>query len=168
MKGLNGQRADFERRADELRDRLRHTIEAIDLRRQALVDVRSRVREHGAGVIAGGLLLALAGGAMAFALIKEARARRERPRGERARALVRFWRHPERVAPRKPSVPREIGRRILVGMATFVAMQLIRRGVRLTLALPDRDALARQSPLELSTAALVPGSGGRPSGQGPV
>ncbi|MDC0683871.1 hypothetical protein [Sorangium atrum] len=166
MKGLNGQRADFERRADELRDRLMHTIEALDRRRHVLVDVRSRVRRHGPEVLAGGLLLAIAGGAAAIALIKEVRARNERPGGERLRALVRFWRHPERVAPRgKPSVSREIGRRILVGMASFVAIQLIRRGVRLTLALPDRDAQARRGPLELSAAA--PGTR-RPSGQGPV
>ncbi|WP_437796316.1 hypothetical protein [Sorangium sp. So ce693] len=166
MKGLNGQRADFERRADELRDRLMHTIEALDRRRHVLVDVRSRVRRYGPEVLAGGLLLAIAGGAAAIALIKEVRARNERPGGERLRALVRFWRHPERVAPRgKPSVSREIGRRILVGMASFVAMQLIRRGVRLTLALPDRDAQARRGPLELSAAA--PGTR-RPSGQGPV
>lgn len=163
MKGLNGQRADFERRADELRDRLMHTIEALDRRRHALVDVRSRVRRHGPEALAGGLLLAIAGGTVVIALIKKARARNERPGGERVRALVRFWRHPERVAPRsKPSVSREIGRRILVGAASFVAMQLIRRGVRLTLALPARDAQARRSPLELGAASS------RPPGQGPV
>ncbi|WP_437277705.1 hypothetical protein WME90_41765 [Sorangium sp. So ce375] len=167
MKGLNGQRADFERRADELRDRLLHTIEAIDLRRQALVDVRSRVRESGAGVAAVGLLLALAGGAAVIALVKEARARDQRPRSERVRALVRYWKHPEWVAPRgKPSMPREIGRRILVGMATFVAMRLIRSGIRLTLAPPGRDAWERRGPLELGDAGLVRGTG--PSGQGPV
>lgn len=165
MKGLNGQRADFERRADELRDRLMHTIEALDRRRHVLVDVRSRVRRHGPEVLAGGLLLAIAGGAAVIALIKEVRARNERPGGERLRALVRFWRHPEWVAPRgKPSVSREIGRRILVGMASYVAMQLIRRGVRLTLALPERDAQTQRSPLELSAAARTR----RPSGQGPV
>ncbi|WP_438033591.1 hypothetical protein [Sorangium sp. So ce204] len=166
MKGLNGQRADFERRADELRDRLMHTIEALDRRRHALVDVRSKVRRHGPEVLAGGLVLAIAGGVAAIALIKQARARSERPGGERLRALVRFWRHPERVAPRgKPSVSREIGRRILVGMASYAAMQLIRRGVRLTLALPEGDAQARRSPLELGAAAPRTRP---PSGQGPV
>lgn len=150
MKGLNGQREEFERKADELRDRLLHTIEAIDRRRHALLDVKTQVRRHGAGVAAGGLLLAIMGGAAVIALIRQARARDERLRGERVRALVRSWRHPDWVAPRgKPSVPREIGRKILVGAASFVAMQLIRRGIRLTLAPRRREVLATRRAPEL-------------------
>ena len=150
MKGLNGQREEFERKADELRDRLLHTIEAIDRRRHALLDVKTQVRRHGAGVAAGGLLLAIMGGAAVIALIRQARARDERLRGERVRALVRSWRHPDWVAPRgKPSVPREIGRKILVGAASFVAMQLIRRGIRLTLAPRRREVRATRRAPEL-------------------
>ncbi|XYH96975.1 hypothetical protein ACMHYB_55920 [Sorangium sp. So ce1128] len=147
MKGLNGQREEFERKADELRDRLLHTIEAIDQRRHALLDVRTQVRRHGAGVVTGGLMIAVMGGAVVIALVQEARARAERLRAERVRALVRFWRHPDWVAPRgKPSVPREIGRKILVGAVSFVAMQLIRRGIRLTLATGGRGAPSRRLP----------------------
>ncbi|WP_437966844.1 hypothetical protein WMF04_45990 [Sorangium sp. So ce260] len=150
MKGLNGQREEFERKADELRDRLLHTIEAIDRRRHALLDVKTQVRRHGAGVVTGGLLLAILGSAAAVALVRGARARDERLRGERVRALVRFWRHPDWVAPRgKPSVPREIGRKILVGVVSFAAMQLIRRGIRLTLAPPRQEMLARRRVPEL-------------------
>lgn len=151
MKGLNGQREEFERKADELRDRLLHTIEAIDRRRHALLDVKTQVRRHGAGVATGGLLLVIMGGAAVIALVREARARDERRlRGERVRALVRFWRHPDWVAPRgKPSVPREIGRKILVGAVSFAAMQLIRRGIRLTLAPPGREMPARRRAPEL-------------------
>ncbi|WP_437811664.1 hypothetical protein [Sorangium sp. So ce1078] len=150
MKGLNGQREEFERKADELRDRLLHTIEAIDLRRHALLDVKTQVRRHGAGVATGGLLLAILGGAAVIALVRGARARDERLRGERVRALVRSWRHPDWVAPRgKPSVPREIGRKILVGAVSFAAMQLIRRGIRLTLAPPRQEMLARRRVPEL-------------------
>ncbi|XXT18629.1 hypothetical protein WME94_51220 [Sorangium sp. So ce429] len=147
MRGLNGQREEFERKADELRDRLLHTIEAIDQRRHALLDVRTQVRRHGAGVVTGGIMIAVMGGAVVIALIQEARARAERLRAERVRALVRFWRHPDWVAPRgKPSVPREIGRKILVGAVSFVAMQLIRRGIRLTLTTAGRGAPSRRPP----------------------
>ncbi|HTN87415.1 MAG TPA: hypothetical protein VL242_27200 [Sorangium sp.] len=147
MRGLNGQREEFERKADELRDRLLHTIEAIDQRRHALLDVRTQVRRHGAGVVTGGLMIAIMGGAVVIALIQEARARAERLRAERVRALVRFWRHPDWVAPRgKPSVPREIGRKILVGAVTFAAMQLIRRGIRLTLTTAGRGEPSRRPP----------------------
>ncbi|WP_437723432.1 hypothetical protein [Sorangium sp. So ce861] len=151
MKGLNGQREEFERKADELRDRLLHTIEAIDRRRHALLDVKTRVRRHGPGVVAaGGLLLAILGGAAVIALVRGARARDERLRGERVRALVRSWQHPDWVAARgKPSVPREIGRKLLVGAVSFAAMQLIRRGIRLTLAPPGRGALVRRRAPEL-------------------
>ncbi|WP_437936950.1 hypothetical protein [Sorangium sp. So ce341] len=150
MKGLNGQREEFERKADELRDRLMHTIEAIDRRRHALLDVKTQVRRHGPGVAAGGLLLAILGGAAVIALVRGARARDERRRGERVRALVRSWQHPDWVAPRgKPSVPREIGRKILVGAVSFAAMQFIRRGIRLTLAPPGREALVRRRAPEL-------------------
>ncbi len=150
MKGLNGQREEFERKADELRDRLLHTIEVIDRRRHALLDVKTQVRRHGAGVATGGLLLAILGGAAVIALVRGARARGERLRGERVRALVRSWRHPDWVAPRgKPSVPREIGRKILVGAVSFAAMQLIRRGIRLTLAPPPRKVLVRRRVPEL-------------------
>ena len=147
MRGLNGQREEFERKADELRDRLLHTIEAIDQRRHALLDVRTQVRRHGAGVVTGGIMIAVMGGAVVIALVQEARARAERLRAERVRALVRFWRHPDWVAPRgKPSVPREIGRKILVGAVSFVAMQLIRRGIRLTLTTAGRGAPSRRPP----------------------
>ncbi len=150
MKGLNGQREEFERKADELRDRLLHTIEVIDRRRHALLDVKTQVRRHGAGVATGGLVLAILGGAAVIALVRGARARGERLRGERVRALVRSWRHPDWVAPRgKPSVPREIGRKILVGAVSFAAMQLIRRGIRLTLAPPTRKVLVRRRVPEL-------------------
>ncbi|KYF96635.1 hypothetical protein [Sorangium sp. So ce394] len=150
MKGLNGQREEFERKADELRDRLLHTIEAIDRRRHALLDVKTQVRRHGPGVAAGGLVLAILGGAAVIALVRGARARDERLRGERVRALVRSWQHPDWVAARgKPSVPREIGRKILVGALSFAAMQLIRRGIRLTLAPPRREALVRRRAPEL-------------------
>ncbi|AUX26802.1 hypothetical protein SOCEGT47_073720 [Sorangium cellulosum] len=163
MKRLNGQREVFERRADELRERLFHTIEALDQRRHALLDVKTQVRRHGAGVVTGGLMLAIMGGAVVIALVQEARARGERLRRERVRALVRFWKHPDWVAPRgKPSVPREIGRKVLVGAVSFAAMQLIRRGIRLTLAAPRREALSRRSALEL------PGPQRRSPAEGPV
>ncbi|KYF62348.1 hypothetical protein BE11_45565 [Sorangium cellulosum] len=150
MRGLNGQREEFERKADELRDRLLHTIEAIDQRRHALLDVKTQVRRHGAGVVTGGLMLVLMGGAAVISVIQEARARDARLRRERVRALVRFWRHPDWVAPRgKPSVPREIGRKILVGAVSFLAIQLIRRGIRLTMATPGREALSRRRVPEL-------------------
>ncbi|WP_437957121.1 hypothetical protein WME76_38235 [Sorangium sp. So ce119] len=150
MRGLNGQREEFERKADELRDRLLHTIEAIDQRRHALLDVKTQVRRHGAGVVTGGLMLVLMGGAAVISVIQEARARDARLRRERVRALVRFWRHPDWVAPRgKPSVPREIGRKILVGAVSFLAIQLIRRGIRLTMAAPEREALPRRRVPEL-------------------
>lgn len=150
MRGLNGQREEFERKADALRERLLHTIEAIDQRRHALLDVKTQVRRHGPGVVTGGLMLVVMGGAAVISLIQEARAHDARLRRERVRALVRFWRHPDWVAPRgKPSVPREIGRKILVGAATFLAMQLIRRGIRLTMAKPEREVHARRRVPEL-------------------
>lgn len=150
MKGLNGQREEFERKADALRERLLHTIEAIDQRRHALLDVKTQVRRHGPGVVTGGLMLVVMGGAAVISLIRESRAHDARLRRERVRALVRFWRHPDWVAPRgKPSVPREIGRKILVGAATFLAMQLIRRGIRLTMATPEREVQARRRVPEL-------------------
>ncbi|KYF67043.1 hypothetical protein [Sorangium cellulosum] len=150
MRGLNGQREEFERKADELRDRLLHTIEAIDQRRHAILDVKTQVRRHGAGVVTGGLMLVLMGGAAVISVVREARARDARLRRERVRALVRFWRHPDWVAPRaKPSVPREIGRKILVGAVSFLAIQLIRRGIRLTMVTPGREALSRRRVPEL-------------------
>jgi hypothetical protein len=150
MRGLNGQREQFERRADELRDRLLHTIEAIDQRRQNLFDVRYQVRRHGSGVAAAGVVIAIAASAAVAVMVRSARSRDARMRRERVQALVRSWRHPDWVAARgKPSVPREIGRRILVGAATYAAMELIRRGIRLTLSSSPRLSPARRRVLEL-------------------
>jgi hypothetical protein len=55
------------------------------------------------------------------------------------------------VAPReRKSVPWEIARRVFVGTMTFVAMDLIRRGVRMTLAPPEGASPLHERSLELT------------------
>jgi hypothetical protein len=145
MRRLNGQRAQFEQRADELREKLVHTIDALEHRRHELLDVRYQVRRHAGGVAAAGLTAVLVTGALTVGAVQRARRRDERLRRERIRMLARFWRDPDRAAALgKPSVLREIGRRLLVGTITFVAMQLIRRGLRVMMAPPPRLEPARR------------------------
>lgn len=155
MRRLNGQRAAFEQRADELREKLLHTINALEQRRHTLLDVGYQVRRRAGGVVVFGVATALVAGAVAVVAVARARSRGERVRRERVRALARFWRHPDRVAlgSSKPTVFREIGRKVLVGTIAFVAMQLIRRGVTLTLAPSVRTEPGRRA---LPATRLLP------------
>jgi hypothetical protein len=148
MKGLNGQRAEYERRANELRAKLLHTISAIEQRRHGLLDVKQQVRRHAGGVLATVVTSALVASALVVVAVHRARERVRERRGERVRALARVWRHPDWVAQQtRPSVAREIGRRVVVGVMTFLATQLLRRGIRLALE-PGREA-PRGGPLVL-------------------
>jgi hypothetical protein len=130
-------RARLELEANRVRSRLMDTLDVIDRRRHDLLDVRLQLRQH-TDLLAKGLggLALLIGGGIALGVYRS-RARRQHLREERMRALTRFWQHPDRIAREKrQSMLAEIGRKLLVGVATFTAMQLVKRQVRL--ALPEK------------------------------
>jgi hypothetical protein len=98
---FDGARHELELRADVARDRLLETIGAIDRKRHEVLDWKLQLRQHAGQVV---VVSAAFLGCMAFALgagIYRAKVLASRRRGERVRALERFWEHPERIAVRR-------------------------------------------------------------------
>jgi len=116
------------RKADQVRGRLMHTLEAIDQRRQDLTHPGALLRAHRReALIIAGALTTVVGGVTAVAVWR-AKTRERRLRRERVFAARRFWRHPDRVAAERPrSFLGELGRRIVMGTLGMIAMQLVKR-----------------------------------------
>jgi hypothetical protein len=114
----NGARFELEHRADQTRARLLGTIDALDRRRRELLDLKLQIRRHAGDVLAafGGLLIGI--GATAAVVLFRQRQHERRRRRERLQALVRLWKHPERIAT-GPSPLGSALRLVLVALATM-------------------------------------------------
>jgi hypothetical protein len=116
----DGVREELEHEADVARARLLGTIDELDRRRHQLLDWRLQIRRHVGDIMSavGGLFIGV--GATAIALAFEGHRRQRNLRRERARAAVRLWQHPERVASRGSAVAGilRIALVALVAMAT--------------------------------------------------
>lgn len=134
---IDANREALEARADFLLTRLGDTIDAIAQRGRKLVDPRAAIARVTRPLIITGAVLGTILVAGAIASIVTARRHARRIPQERVAALVRLWKHPDRIAVQhRPPMLLEIGRNILVGAATFFTMQFVRRaGSR---ALPAR------------------------------
>jgi hypothetical protein len=126
-------REQVERTADRLRLELMATLEELERRRQAAMDVRQQLTDHlglVAGVGVGALILTST--AMGFAWIRR-RNRRAAGLRERVRGFIRAWEHPDRVAARGKDDRRfstELARRMAFTAATALTSQLARRAGR--------------------------------------
>jgi hypothetical protein len=126
----------LEARANILRARLANTLDIITERARDVVSPRAQIKRNLKSIVIGGTALGvLLAGSLVGAMLR-ARSRRRHMTEQRVAALSRWWKHPERVASHKEGpVLLQIGRNILVGATTFLAMQAIRRyGVK---ALPS-------------------------------
>ena len=122
------ERERLEREANMARARLATTIDEIDRRAHEAVDVKLQLRRHAAPLaVAAGIVVLPIVAAIGVGIYRLA-TRDARMRRERVRALKRGWRHPDRLARYKnPPLAVEMGRRILVGAVTYVAIQAIKR-----------------------------------------
>ena len=113
-----------EKAADRIRSELLLTLEEIDRRRQRATDLRALARDHVPGLVALGAALGVLAAAMAVVVRVRAHSRRTIAFRDRARALMRAWEHPNRVASnaRYRPVAAELVRKALMAAAT-VAIQ---------------------------------------------
>jgi hypothetical protein len=121
---FNGARHEMEVRADFARDRLLDTISAIDRRRHEVLDWKLQLRQHLAQLA---MMSAVVVGAMGLLVgvgLYRAKLFAERRRGERVRALGRFWQHPERVATRQRRRP--LRATLLSGFITLLTLAATR------------------------------------------
>ena len=143
------ERERLEREANLVRARLATTIDVLDRRAHEAVDVQLQVRRHivPVSIVAGTIGAAVLGGiGWGIYRIVTADSRRRR---ERIVAVQRTWRHPERIGRYKAApLPVEIGRKLLVGVATSLGMMVLKR---LLLRPVERRVLA---PPAAGTAAL--------------
>jgi len=124
-------------RADDVRSRLDATLDELDHKRHHPFEMLPPIELPRAPfrVIAGSVATALVAG-VGLAVYRIAR-RPQRLRSARVEALQRLWNHPERAFQAgRTSVWQELGRRLLVGGASFLATQLLRRALDLALPLP--------------------------------
>ena len=122
---------DLHRTAEQMRERLSGTLDELDRRRHEMFDVKAQVRKHvgllaGVGATAGAVLLS--SGAVAM---YRSRHRKQVVLRERAQALLRAWRHPDRVARQgERSILEEVGRRVVVSLVTAAAVEAGRLAIR--------------------------------------
>jgi hypothetical protein len=126
---MSAEREQTEKAADRIRDELFVTLRELDRRREEALDVRHQLVYHQREVewVAAGLGVLLVAG-IAIAIGQRVYRKRHR-RQQFARALVRVWKHPERLASRaseKPP-PQEIARKVVTSAATTVAVHLAKR-----------------------------------------
>ena len=139
---ISQEREILTRKADLVRSRLEATLEQLDQKRHEVMAMHAPLEAMAHPplrlIIAGVATLAAGVG---FAIYRIAR-RPARLRRERSLALQRLWRHPERAfrGGGPTSVWQELGRRIVLGGASFLATKLLTRA--LDLALPP----GQQSP----------------------
>jgi hypothetical protein len=121
-------REQLEHNADLARSRLATILGALNQRRQRVLDWREQAHRHLPELAVAGISTALAiVGGVTFRII-QARRNAAQVNRQRWMALERAWKHPERVAGYKPrSLFAEIGRRVLIGLATYVGSQIGKR-----------------------------------------
>lgn len=129
MTGNGESRETLRRRADEARDRLMLTLDALDRRRHELFDLKLQLKRHPAAAASLGAGALAVVGVVGFFAWRLSR-REEHLWRERAHALVRAFRHPHRLAARKEApFSAELGRRVLLGLCAFVALELGKRAI---------------------------------------
>jgi len=118
-----GARPELERKADVTRARLLGTIDELERRRHEVLDLKLQLRRHPGQVISalGGLFIGV--GVTAGVLLYRQNRHERRVRQERLRALLRLWRHPERIAARTSPLG-TAARIILVAVATMATTTL--------------------------------------------
>lgn len=122
---LEERRSRLELRANVIRSRLMRTIDALDVRRHQVAELRQRARRIAAPI--GGAILAVAvlaaGTALAIGRVLEARrSRRLDYRASRWLAQLR--------GPARPSFLEEALRRVALTMLGIVASELAKRGAK--------------------------------------
>ncbi|HEX9296816.1 MAG TPA: hypothetical protein VF881_13320 [Polyangiaceae bacterium] len=121
---MNGEeiREELEHEADVARARLLGTIDALDRRRNEMLDWKLQVRRHaGTVAVAGGGVFAAIAVTTGVVLLRVNR-RNERLRRERWRALSRFWEHPERLATRRRTALGTATRTLMLTLSSLVAL----------------------------------------------
>jgi len=118
-----GARPELEREANVVRARLLGTIDQLERRRHELLDLKLHLRRHPGQVVSalGGLFIGI--GATAGVLLYRQSRHERRVRQERLRALLRLWKHPERIAVRTSPLG-TAARMILIAVATMATTTL--------------------------------------------
>jgi len=118
--------------ADRLRNEFLVTLREIDRRAHRAMDVRGLMRENRRVLVAAGAGLAALVVAIIATSVTLSRSRESRLTERRLRAFRRAWKNPERVAGRRPELPRPL--RLALSLVTVAAVaagtQLVRRTVR--------------------------------------
>jgi hypothetical protein len=125
-------REQVEHSADRVRSELLLTLEELERRGRAAVDVRHQLETHVPWLIGAGVGVAVLGLAGFGVSRWRSQTRRSRLRRERVRGLLRAWEHPDRLAKgrKKPRLSAELGRRLLLAMVGVVGTQAAHAGVR--------------------------------------
>jgi hypothetical protein len=109
-------------RANLARSRLAATLSALDRRRREVFNVPLQVTKH-LGIVAAVVAIGVTG-VVALGVYRAATAQRRR-RYERWRMVRRVWTHPERAAPREPSLLGSLARTLLLGAARAIATRVL-------------------------------------------
>lgn len=135
--GHNKSRDDLARQANQVRSKLLHTVEVLDQRRHEALDLKLQLQRHVRQIVGmAGAALVLTAGVVAFAVHRLSTAP-ERRRRDRVRLVRQMWRHPDRVirGARREGRPFlvEVGRSVLLGIASTALLLPARRGITLLL-----------------------------------
>jgi hypothetical protein len=162
---LEEERALLEQQADLSRARLLGLLEALDQKRERALSptyqARRQLEQHPAALaVAGGSTAIAVGGVVAASVYLERR-RRDRLFLERLWAVGRFWKHPERLVPRKPTsgLFAQIGRKLVVAFVTVVVVEPIRRLLKVLVGGGLERVLrrAQRAAAELDRPEALPG-----------
>jgi len=130
-------------RADLARSRLSATLSALDRKRHDVLDVPLQLTKHIAlvGAVAGAAIAGIA----VFGIYRMATSGR-RVRHERWLLLQRAWSHPDRVAPKEPSLFAKLAKAGAVALARYVVAKVMaaqRASHEDALALPEATPVDR-------------------------
>ena len=126
-------RESLEAQADEVRAKLATTLERLDRKRHEiahLADVPAQIEEHVVPLATGAALVLVATGALiTWSVIRLVTAPERRPQ-QRIDALRRAWLHPETVGRKQNTFVGGLVRKLATGVATTVAMTLLKRAIQ--------------------------------------
>lgn len=122
--------------ADRLRNELLITLRELDRRAHRAMDVRGLMRENRGVLVAGAAGLGAVVAVIVATSVALSRSRKSRLNERRLRALRRAWENPERIARRRPELPRPLGLALplLTVAAVTAGTQLVRRTVQRALS----------------------------------